>query len=105
MGFRMKAKHWLFQESQAKQYNPNLPVRPGSQLWQTRMTINQHYKAGRMKEYKDGKDALLRTLTTKPETNKKNAPTVLTLELRHGDMVVMHGEEIQKIFEVCASFA
>ena len=86
ISFRIKARHWLFQESQAEQYNPNLPVRPGSQLWQTRMTINQHYKAGRMKEYKDVKDALLRILTTKPETSKKNAPTVLTLELRHRDI-------------------
>lgn len=98
MGFRMKSKYWKFKERNADNYDPELPVRPGSQAWKERIALNELYQAGHMDEYEQAKTALFKAL----DKNKNNGPTVLSLELRHGDMVVMHGEDIQKNNEVCA---
>ncbi|KAF6226736.1 hypothetical protein HO173_012339 [Letharia columbiana] len=92
MGFRMKSKYWKFKERNADNYDPELPVRPGSQAWKERIALNELYQAGHMDEYEQAKTALFKAL----DKNKNNGPTVLSLELRHGDMVVMHGEDIQK---------
>ena len=84
-------------------YDPERFVRPGSQRWQERVAINELYKAGRVQEYKNAKATLLAKLDKESGKRKKNGPVVLALELRHGDMVVMHGEEIQEVYEVCIS--
>ena len=34
--------------------------------------------------------------------DKKDKPAVLSIKLEHGDIVIMHGREIQKLFEVCS---
>lgn len=102
MNFRLKSKHWMFKERVAKKYNPQQPVLPGSQAWKIRLAVNELYHAGQMPEYEDAKAQLFKSLNSKGETSKKNGVAVLSLELRHGDMVVMHGEDIQKHYEVCA---
>ena len=33
--------------------------------------------------------------------NKKKYPSVLEVPMRHGDMMVMHGKDIQRYYEVC----
>ena len=107
MTFRMKAKHWLAKNLSSDNYDPELPVQTGSQAYQFRNIVNEHYKAGRMAEYERTKAELLKYYN-KDEKKKKHAPTSLTLELKHGDMVVMHGAEIQKIWEVwypCVKFS
>ena len=98
MNFRMKAKYWLAQSLTPETYDPELPVRTGSQAYKLRNAANEHFKAGRLADYKAAKKELFHG--KKSETKKKNAPTVLTLELKHGDMVVMHGADIQKFYEV-----
>ena len=100
MSFRIKAKHWLAKGLTAANYNPELPVIRGSQGWKQRIKANDFYKAGRMTEYEAAKKELFKLLDDKNEKRKKHAPVVLFLELRHGDMVVMHGDQIQKIYEV-----
>lgn len=35
--------------------------------------------------------------------NKSENPAVLSIKLEHGDIVIMHGREIQKLFEVIIS--
>ena len=104
MTFRMKAKYYLPKDLTPAKYNPELPVQKGSQAWQLRETVNAHFKAGRGAEYEAKKKELFRFLGRDGEKKKKqkHAPTSLTLELRHGDMVVMHGAEIQKVWEVCS---
>ena len=102
MNFRLKSKHWMFKERVATNYNPQQPVLPGSQAWKIRLAVNELYHAGQMLEYEDAKAQLFKSLKGKGETSKKNGVAVLSLELRHGDMVVMHGEDIQKHYEVCA---
>ena len=104
MNFRLKSKHWMFKERVANNYNPHQQVLPGSQAWNARMNVNELYRAGQMPEYEEAKAQLFKSLNSKGETSKKNGFAVLSLELRHGDMVVMHGEDIQKHYEVCSSF-
>ena len=104
MTFRMKSKYHLPKDLTPEKYNPELPVQKGSQAWQLRTAANEHFKAGRMAEYEAAKKELFNFLNKDSEKKKKHAPTSLTLELRHGDMVVMHGVEIQKVWEVCDLF-
>ena len=96
MDFRMKHKYWTAKDIKAKTYDPELRVRPGSQGWKLRIKANELFKAGRMAEYKAAKVELFNSA----EMRKKTQPTMLSLDLKHGDMVVMHGEEIQEINEV-----
>lgn len=103
MNFRIKARYYLANKSlnTPETYNPELPVIPGSQAWKQRIKANDYYKAGRGKEYEAAKKELFTFLNKDSEKRKKNAPVCLSLELRHGDMVVMHGAKIQEIYEVC----
>ena len=101
MNFRIKSKHWAFDERVASNYDPELPVLPGSQAWTKRIAVNDFYRAGQLQEYAEAKEDLFASLKKKGESNKKNGSTVLSLELRHGDMVVMHGERMQEVVEVC----
>lgn len=100
MTFRMKAKYYLAKDLTPKNYDPELPVQKGSQAWKLREATNEHFKAGRVAEYQAAKKDLFAFLNKNGEKKKQNGPTCLTLELRHGDMVVMHGAEIQKFWEV-----
>lgn len=112
MQFRIKAKYWSMIGLTADNYDPTAWVLPGSQAWKMRLAVNEHYKAGRTAEYDASKSELIayldRTNRTKDgkaktgdKAKKAHGPVTLTLELRHGDMVVMHGERIQEIYEVC----
>ena len=103
MTFRMKSKYFLPKDLTPDKYDPELPVQKGSQAWQLRNTVNGHFRAGRGVEYEAAKQELFQFLNKDSERKKKHAPTCLTLELRHGDMVVMSGAEIQKFWEVRSS--
>ena len=104
MTFRMKSKHWLAKGLTAGTYDPETQVWAGSQGWKSRIAANEHYRAGRTAEYEEAKSDLLKFLNKDSEKRKKNGPIMLTLELKHGDMVVMHGEQIQQVHEVNISF-
>ena len=104
MDFKIKSKHWMAKDLTADTYNPELWVLPGSQAWKMRIAANAHYKAGRIAEFETAKVELFKFLNKDSEKRRKNGPMVLTLELRHGDIVVMHGERIQEIYEVCIRF-
>ena len=100
MRFRMKSKHWVSKALTANNYDPELPVLPGSQGWQLRIAANKLYKAGRIAEYEVAKGDLFKFLDNDSEKRRKKASPVLNLDLKHGDMVVMHGKELQRIYEV-----
>ncbi len=104
MDFKIKSKYWIAKGLTPSTYDPNRWVVPGSQAWKMRLTTNAHYQAGRMAEYEAGKKELFKFLNKDSEKKRKNGPIVLTLEIKHGDMVVMHGERIQEIYEVCIPF-
>ena len=98
MSFRMKSKHWQLKDFNSDTYNPHAWVRPGSQAWEERNVINSLYASGDMQGFEAAKFELAKSLK---KSRAQNGPALITLELKHGDMIVMHGEEIQKYFEVC----
>ena len=100
MSFRMKEKHWSAKGLTAKNYDPKQPVLLGSQGCQERIVANDSYKASRTAEYEKAKGKLFDFLNKDSEKKRKTAPPVLTLDLKHGDMVVMHGKDLQRIYEV-----
>ena len=108
MTFRIKSKHWQFKDKVfdknflGDKYDPTAFVRPGSQAWEMRAAVNELYRAGRMDKYEQAKEELGKALA---KDKHQNAPTALSLELRHGDLVVMHGAELHEIHEVCSLFA
>lgn len=93
MTFRMKAKYFLPKDLTPDKYGPKLPVQKDSQAWQLHDATYEHLQAGRVTEYEAAMQELFEFLNRDSEKKKKHAPTCLTLELRHGDMVVMHGAE------------
>jgi alkylated DNA repair dioxygenase AlkB len=44
------------------------------------------------------------TLSKFGSKDKKDKSSVLSINLEHGDIVIMHGREIQQLFEVCSPF-
>ena len=93
MTFRMKSKYFLPKDLTPDKYDPELPVQKGSQAWQLRDAANEYLQVGRVTEYKAAMQELFQFLNMDSEKKKKHASTCLTLKLRHGDMVVMHGAE------------
>ncbi len=93
----MKEKQWQDSALTCENYDPERQPWPGLQAWTMRVAVNELYKAGETERYERAKEELIESLN---KQKKKTGPIILSLELRHGDMVVMHGEEIQRIYEV-----
>lgn len=99
MNFRIKFKHWSWPKKgiTVGNYDPKAFVQPGSIAWQLRNAANRLHAAGRFADYEKAKKEIFQFVASA----RKSPPDVLTLELRHGDFVVMNGPHIQRIFEVC----
>lgn len=98
MHVRMKEKYYNAKKIRFNPYNPDAPVIKGCQFYEERLALNALHKSG-------CSDKVLRAAESKLqlETQKKGrvtAPPILSMKLHHGDMVVMHGGDIQKYFEV-----
>jgi len=98
MTMRLKGRYWKFPKGMTLDtYDPLAPVFPGSQLYKERMEVNDYFRAGDMQAFGIAKAELFRKL--KKNNNAKNASPVLTMKLKMGDMIVMHGAEMQQYFE------
>ena len=75
------------------------PVLPGCHMYEERAALAERYRDGEID--KDEHDSQL--LKTVPRANG-NPPTTIEMQLHHGDLVVMHGENLQKYYEVCVGF-
>ena len=98
MTIRMKEKYYSAKKIRFNPYNPDAPVIKGCQLYEERLALNALHKSG-------CSDQALRAAESKlqqeaQEKGRVTAPVILNMRLHHGDMVVMHGSEIQKYFEV-----
>lgn len=102
MLFRMKAKVFLATANgfTPENYNPEQSFQPGVQGWKLRSIANEHFKARRSEEHEAAKAELFSFLKSKREASRKHAPDILKLFLRHGDIVVMHGAQVQRLYEV-----
>jgi hypothetical protein len=108
MLLRMKQKYFLGKTTAGKYLAGNDPVLPGSQYFEQRRQLKQALQRGEFKEeqyaqkFEEMKKAYNKKKKGKRERVKASA--FLQLELKHGDMVVMHGEGLQKYYEVSNMF-
>lgn len=75
----------LFQQTQTQTQNPNTNTK-------------QNPSAAASAAYHTALTALFAQLS-KDKKTKRTAPTILTMQLKHGDVVVMHGHTLQTLYE------
>ena len=101
MTIRMKERYYSARKIKFDPYDPKAPVIRGCQFYKERVELNTLHKNGCSDKVLRRKEAELRRKVQ--DTGRNSAPVILNMKLHHGDMVVMHGSEMQKYFEV--SFA
>ena len=81
-------------------YQTSANVIAGCQLEKEIFKLNELCQSGTstQKEIVQAKAAAQKEAQRKPE---RHAPPCLTMIVKHDDIVVMHGIELQQIFEVC----
>lgn len=95
MKFRMK-KRYYSGVTKSDVYDPHAPVLPGCAREKERRALNALYGKISDAEFQKRKNELLGKIS-----KTGNCPVLLTLLLNHGDIMVMHGSEMQKYYEVC----
>lgn len=95
MYLRMKYKYY-HGYSKAKKLLDDDPVLPGCKYEHPRRMLKQQFLAGGIP--KPVYDALRRE-TLFQRSRSGEAPPVVKMVLHHGDLVVMHGESLQKYYE------
>lgn len=103
MSIRLKKKYLSIKKINWSKYDPKKPVIAGSRFAEERLRLNKMYNE-RVFNRKD-LERLKTEVQAKVCADKTNfASPCLTMKLKHGDMVVMHGSAIQKYYEVCSKF-
>lgn len=98
MTIRMKERYYSARRIKFDPYDPNAPVIEGCQLYEKRRELNARIKGGCSDRVRRAHQAKLRKEVQK--ISRSSAPVILNMRLHHGDMVVMHGSDMQKYFEV-----
>lgn len=93
MHFRMKERYYKGL-TKSNKYNPTEPVLNGCALEGDRITLNALHGTISDEEFES------RRVLMYKNKSLKGHKAFLSLKLVHGDMVVMHGGEIQKYYEV-----
>jgi len=94
MTFKMKERYYKGL-TKADKYDPKELVPPGAALEEERKELNKLYgtisnvdfNKLRLKMYEDNRDKL-----------RKSSPIFVTVNLLHGDMIIMNGPEMQKFY-------
>lgn len=98
MTIRMKERYYSGKKIKFDPYDHNAPVIEGCQFYEKRLELNTLHKNGGSSRVLRAREAKLRRMVQ--EDGRTSAPVILNMRLHHGDMVVMHGSEMQKYFEV-----
>lgn len=98
MTIRMKERYYSARRIKFDPYDPNAPAIEGCQLYDERLKLNARIKNGCSEKVRRDEENKLRRKAQ--EHSRTNGPVILKMRLHHGDMVVMHGSEMQKYFEV-----
>ena len=97
MEWRLKVRYWCgFKDKRHKHYDPKIPILPGCRKPEERQKLNELAKTASTEEL----DAAAQVALEFPKGESKTPPTVLELDLRHGDYMVMHGALMQTYYEV-----
>lgn len=97
MMIRMKAAYYSG-KTKAGKYDPLAPVLPGCKGYEERLQLNALYGKVAREEFEAAKARMYEKIG-----RIGNPPILLTMQLNHGDMVVMHGEAMQKYYEAWVS--
>lgn len=105
MEIRMKTKYYhgyRYNRSRLGSYHPVLddPVLQGCKHEDERRDLKEQY-SGNMISKAEYDDARVQLFADKRYQNS-TPPVLIRMELKHGDLVVMHGADLQKYYEVCA---
>lgn len=100
MYIRMKYKYY-HGFSKARKLLDDDPVLQGCRFENERRILKEQFKSGEITE--DIYNRMRREVLFK--NGRGEAPPVIKMVLNHGDLVVMHGENLQKYYEVCHHFA
>ena len=96
MKWRMKWKYYTgFMDNTCNKYDPSIPVLPGCNDPTERLRLKQ--LASTMSPEDLNKEA--RRILRGKKRNGAHSPVVLTMLLCHGDMIIMHGSDMQKYYE------
>ena len=107
MLIRMKAKYYFCCRNQTPEtYDFLAEVVKGTYQWKERLQLTALFKqvqkqgdrSAAVQAFEKAKAAFFAQL--KKENNKKTAPAILTMLLKHGDILGMHGSDLQRRFEV-----
>lgn len=102
MFLRMKTKYFtgLRQTAMGVHLLKDDPVLPGCHLYDSRKALKAQYDQGILTafQYDEERQKILKSIS--------DAYPAIKMELHHGHMVVMHGQNLQKYYEVsfCFSF-
>ena len=102
MQWRLKQKYYLPKHMEMENidsYDPKKPVRPGSKFWERRTALNSAYNNKEMSR-KDWKEMKADVYQAYKRSSKANCPVLISMQLRHGDYMIMNGDQIQKYYEV-----
>jgi len=94
MRFRLKAKYYSgFTDKARTRYDPNMPIVQG--CWKAGQRRKLNRSASTIST-----EALNAEAQIALKGAKSSAPVCLQMKLRHGDIMVMNGVDLQKFFEV-----
>ena len=93
MKFRMKFKYFSGFSKDRSRYDPDLPIVPGCFKPDVRRKLNDL-------KGKISKEALNVKARELLKGCPFNAPVMITMQLRHGDFISMHGSLMQQYYEV-----
>jgi len=98
MSMRFKTKYHFAHK--LKSYDPTVPIYVGFQEYESRLKLKAMYDNGHTEEYEAAEKALLKKVGADKKGSKKKPPVILKMHLKHGDMVVMSGDQLQRMTEV-----
>ena len=97
MQVRMKRRYYYGCKGE-NQYDHEAEVIPCSFAYEERKKLREAYGKVSDDVYQRQFEKIMRRIP-----KKGSAPSCLKMELGHGDMIVMHGEDMQKFYEVSIS--
>ena len=95
MSFKMKDKIYNLHGLTKQNYDHTVPVIRGSKFWKEREGLNAEW----VKLTNQAKSGRLNAIFKALEMDRKASPVLFEATLKFGDMMVMHGEAFQKIYD------
>lgn len=102
MTVRMKRKHYVGKEIDWRNYDSSKKVLAGCQMEKELLELQKMCQDGESPE--EIQQAKEKIQVKAKAQRTRTAPPCLTMLIKHGDMVVMHGPALQSIYEVCFEF-